>query len=299
MIRLSRQQRCYSFSAANAPVARVPAGATVIFETEDAGSRRITKPQDIHTYVARRDYTNPTTGPVFVEGARPGDTLAVTIERIELDDHGYTKLGPHAGILISQTQTPAVQIWRIAGDHGHYSIRWGDYALPARPMVGTIGVAPAGEPILNYAPGHHGGNLDVPAVAEGATIYLPVFVPGALFSLGDVHARQGDGEISGVALETRSVVTARLDLLADVQWERPWIETPEAWITIGISLDLRQAMEQSVGDMFALLNRTLGLPSHDALMLLGVAGDLRAGQTMLDPTTPATVYLRLPKPATI
>ncbi len=296
MIRLSRQQLCYSFSAANPPAARVPSGSTLIFETEDAGSHRITRPADILTYVRRPDYTNPATGPVFIEGAQPGDTLAVSIQSIELDTQGYTKLSPGAGILIERAQAPAVQIWQVAGSPGAYSIRWENYELPARPMIGTIGVAPAGEPILNFAPGRHGGNLDIPAITEGATIYLPVQIPGGLLALGDVHARQGNGEISGVALEIRSTVTAQVDLLRGVQWERPWIETGDAWITIGIHHDLSVAMQQAAGDMFDLLKRQLDLPAHDALMLLGVAGDMRPGQSMLDPATPATVYLRLPKP---
>jgi len=295
VLRIPRDQRTYRFSAGNPPAARCQPGETVIFETEDAGSRRIVKAVDIATYVPRHDYTNPATGPLYIEGAQPGDALAVHIERIELDSQGYTKISPGAGLLIGQVRAPAAQIWRVDGRPGDYHVSLGAYRVPAHPMIGTIGTAPAEGEIENYAPGPHGGNLDVPALGEGATIYLPVFVPGALLGIGDVHARQGDGEISGVALEIRSVVTVRIDVLPAAGLSRPWTETPDAWITIGIAGDAQAAMEQATDDMLRLLGQRLALAPADALMLLGVAGDMRPGQSMFDATTPMTFYLSVPK----
>jgi amidase len=297
MIHIPRTQRTYAFSRHHPPAARIAPGETVVFETEDAGSHRIVVEDDIRTYTPRHDYTNPATGPLYIEGAAAGDTLAVRIERIELDAQGYTKISPGAGLLIDEVSAPAAQIWRISGEHGAYAASWRGLSFAAQPMIGTIGVAPAGEPVENYAPGLHGGNLDVPAVAEGATVYLPVFVDGALLGLGDVHARQGDGEISGVALEIRSAVTARIDLLKGVSTEAPWIETDAEWITIGIAGEAKAGMEMATRQMLRLLGRRLDLAPHDALMLLGVAGDMRPGQCMFDPSTPMTFYLTLPRPA--
>ena len=296
MIRISREQRIYSFSPAHPPVATIQPGETVIFETEDAGSHRIVKPEDILTYVPRPDYTNPATGPVYVMGAEPGDALSVHIDRIELDKQGYTKISPGAGLLIHEVMAPAVQIWRIMGEPGNYWISWNEYMLPARPMIGTIGTAPASESAYNYFPGPHGGNLDVPAITEGVTVYLPVHVAGAFLALGDVHARQGDGEISGVALEARAIVTTRVELLKEVRWERPWIESPDAWITVGEAPSAQEAMEMATRDMMRLLKERLSMPAHDALMLLGVAGDMRPGQSIFAPMLHVTYYLTLPKP---
>jgi amidase len=296
MIRILREHRTYSFSSKHRPASVADPGDTVIFETEDAGSHRITHSEDIWTYVSRRDYTNPATGPLYVNSARPGDALAVHIERIELDDQGYTKLSSGSGLLIAEVTTPAVQIWQIDGAPGCYRASWGPYTLPCRPMVGTIGTALANRDFDNFTPGPHGGNLDIPLLGEGATVYLPVHVPGGLLGLGDVHALQGDGEISGVALETRGAVTVRVDLLRDEGRKHPWIETTDSWITVGQDLDGRMAMEAAARDMVLLLGRKLMLSPQDALMLMGVTGHMRPGQAIFADDCPVTFYMSLPKP---
>lgn len=297
MLHLGRDYLLYNFSPDNEPAIWVDPGATIQLETEDAGSGQIRRPEDVHTYVSRPDYTNPTTGPIYVNDALPGDTLSVEIIDIQPSETGYTRLSPTAGLLRGEVPSPAAQIWHVWRQEGTWWAQWQELRLPVRPMVGTIGTAPAAGLIQNNLPGPHGGNMDVPALAEGATLYLPVRVPGALLAMGDVHANQGDGEISNVALEVQARVTIRVDLLRGCVWPRPWAETPVAWITIADAPEPREAMELATRDMLALLGERLSLSPSDSLMYLSLAGDMRPGQSSFSPGVNVTFYLSAPKPA--
>jgi amidase len=149
--------------------------------------------------------------------------------------------------------------------------------LPLRPMVGCLGTAPAGEAPYAGDPGRHGGNLDHTIVAAGSRVYLPVALDGGYLFVGDVHATQGDGELSGVGLEIAAEVTLRVDT-APVELAWPWVETPDRIAVLVSASEFADARREAVDAMLALVERRLGLAPADGLALISVAGDLRVGQ---------------------
>jgi amidase len=164
--------------------------------------------------------------------------------------------------------------------------------LPIRPVIGTIGVAPATGAVGNLYPGPHGGNLDVNDVTTGATVYLPVFVPGALFSLGDGKAVMGDGETNGVGIEVSMQVTVKLKLLKGQMIERPRLENGRYVMTIASAKSLEEASKTAVKDMLELLIQKTNLTREDAYALLGAIADVRIAN-LVDPDV--TVRVAIPK----
>jgi amidase len=145
-------------------------------------------------------------------------------------------------------------------------------------MVGVIGVAPAGEPQHTFYPGPHGGNLDINAVRTGSTVYLPVFVEGGLLCLGDIHAGMGDGELNGGGIDITADVTVTVRVIRNLGWERPVIETDDAWCTCASASTLADAIRQATLDMTDLIARCLNMSREEAFILIGAAGDARIGQ---------------------
>jgi amidase len=208
----------YVFSRYVDPIARVAPGETVAIHTEDAFESRITRTEDRPSEILG-PYLNPQTGPIYVEGAEPGDTLAVEILSIEpTRDWAVSAFIPYFGGLTSTKFTRLLQdpiperVWLYRLEDG---VLDGGPRLrfPWRPFMGTIGTAPELEAVSALTPLDHGGNMDVPDVKPGNTVYLPVRAPGALFFTGDCHAGQGDGELCGVALEITARVTVRFGLI--------------------------------------------------------------------------------------
>src|SRR5689334_16271627 len=198
MRRITRDQITYRFAPDVAPVAEIEPGETALLETLDAASGRLQRAEDIARFTRERDpiRVNPATGPLAVRGARPGDELRVEILEIALAPQGYTRFAPGAGVMRDELSEPRAMIVRVEGgtlvcDNG--------VRFPARPMVGVIGTCPADGEYPTAKPGPHGGNLDFNRMRVGAIAHLPVFVPGALFALGDLHASMGDGEVTGTA----------------------------------------------------------------------------------------------------
>ena len=192
------------------PVATVKPGETFTVETADAFENKIDSPKADITKLIRLPYVNPLTGPIYVEGAEKGDTLAVTIDSIEVvRDYGVSALIPEFGGLCSTVFTrtlnpplpPRVMLHPIQDDEITFSEHLDILSIPCEPFYGTIGTAPELEAISSLAPGFHGGNMDAADVCPGNTVFLPVQVPGALLYVGDGHAAQGDAEVCGVAVE--------------------------------------------------------------------------------------------------
>lgn len=290
MLRIHRDQLTYEFSATTPPVASIDPGERVVFETYDASTGRIRRPEDLAAYLKVRDprKVNPAAGPIFVRGAQPGDELAVTIERIELTDQGYVRAAPH-GVVDGIEAPTAVIVPQIAGQlHLPGGIR-----LPARPMVGVIGTAPAAGVVYTAVPGPQGSNLDCNAIHVGACVHLPVQVPGALLALGDVHAAMGDGEVSGTGVEINAEVTATVDLLQGQLHARPWIETPDGFVSTGSAPTLEAAVRIAVDGLICLIQERRPVSRVEAYMLVSAHGDVRIGQSCggLD----ATVYASFPR----
>ncbi|KAI0350746.1 Formamidase [Trametes cingulata] len=277
------------------PVLRVASGDTITFDCLDASNGQITPTStsaSLATLVfAQLDQVN---GPVFVEGATPGDTLQVDVLDVRTAKWGWSALIPGFGLLADEYPNPVVKIWALHinetddGENGEYGYAWFDeekgIRIPLRPFAGEMGVAPGkpGAP-STIPPYATGGNVDTRHLSKGTTLYLPVEVEGALFSIGDGHAAQGDGEVCGTAIETPMNVTVRLTVLKD----KSYVKTPhfvahsphgrdeEFYCTTGVDSDIREATRSAVRHMIEFLHAEKGLKREDAYILCSVAGDLR------------------------
>jgi amidase len=280
MLRLSKKTATYTFGPDNPPAIRVAPSTTILFETEDALNGQIRS--DL-------DHVNAATGPVYVEGAWPGDTLVAEILDIQVARQGCALIIPGFGFLQKEIPGPYTKVFSVEEDG---CVRYGDrIRLPLRPMIGTIGVAPQ-EPISTLSSGAHGGNLDTTDIKAGCQVYLPVLVEGALFGVGDVHAAMGDGEVCGTGIECGAEVTIHLDLWRGFRIERPRIENPREIMTVASALGLEEAIRLALLDMVQWLQQGQGLSAEEAYVLISMAGDVRIGQ-IVDPAV--TVRVAVPK----
>jgi amidase len=277
--RLTRDVVSYSYNALAPPRAAVPDGATVVFETHDARAGALLHhlpgtPFELPLPIPGRG--NPLTGPLHVEGAAPGDALAVRVEQISLDPAGWCGGHAHVGPL------PPGRIPRPLGRvcvTGDRTVHFAEgITLPAAPMIGCIGTAPDSEPPLSGLPGRYGGNMDHKVIGPGATVHLPVYVPGGLLYVGDVHACQGDGELSGVGLETGAEVTLTVSVRRGGGLRWPWVRFADRVAVMTAAMDFAEARREAVAEMLSALEDQLGLEPADGLALISVAGDLRIGQ---------------------
>ena len=291
MIRLRRDQIVYAFDKRHPPAATIDPGAELWFETWDARTGIIQRETDTYERPHPKG-PNPATGPVFVRGAEPGDALAVTILEIRLDRRGHTGVRPGKGLLPHLSHRHRVRLLDIVDGEVVFNDR---IRFPVRPMVGVIGTAPAGEAVATLHPGPHGGNMDHTDVRVGASVHLPVFVPGGLCGLGDVHASMGDGEITITALEIPAEVRVRIDLIKGEGIRRPWIELPDAWITTGDGPGIGDAIRVAADEMAGFLMRRLELSAEDAYMLLSIRADMRVGQCAEPAMIAATARVVMPK----
>jgi len=237
---------------------------------------------------------HPLTGPIYVDGAEPSDTLEVRILSIEfLHNFGVNTFTPVSGMLPDDFPYEGVKLLRWAPGSDHIDFAPG-IVLPMAPFFGSIGVAPpplVGR-ISSRPPGWHGGNLDNKDLIAGSSLYLPVHVAGALLSVGDGHARQGDGEVTGTAVETSLRGTFELVVHKGERLRWPRAETPTAYISMGLNEDLDEAARLAVQEMIDFLVTRRHLSREDAYILCAVAGDLHVTQAV-DATK--GVHMSLPK----
>ena len=188
---------------------------------------------------------------------------------------GILRFTPGSGILADAAESPAIIIVDV---EGNTLVLDNGIRLPARPMVGVVGTALPDRVVFTADPDINGSNMDCNSIKEGTVVHLPVWVPGAQFGLGDVHAAMGDAESSGGAIEISSDVTVQIDVVKNAGWQKVWWETDESWITYGHGETLEIATRESVADMSALLSRELHVPYHEGFMLISAYGDVRIGQ---------------------
>jgi amidase len=288
MIRLGKEKATYDFGPDNSPALYVDPGTTILFETLDALDDQIHSDEDSANKIDL-DHVNSATGPVYVNGAKPGDTLVANILEIKPWDWGAALIIPGFGFLQDLYPGPYTKVFKF--DPSGW-ISYGEkLRLPLKPMIGTIGVAPK-EAITTLSSGAHGGNLDTTDIKAGSKVYLPVFVEGALFGVGDVHATMGDGEVCGTGVECGAEVTVRLELLKGYSIPRPRIETSEEIMTLASAEGLDLAIKTALLDMVDWLHAEKGLSHEEAYVLASIAGDVRIGQ-IVDPAV--TVRVALPK----
>ena len=291
MLRISRDRIVYSLDKAHAPVATVDPGVELIFETWDARTGSIRSERDLLDKPHPAG-PNPATGPVLVRGAEPGDSLVVHILDIALASRGYTGTRPGKGVLGHLITEYRTKLFAIQDGMVIFNDR---IRFPVRPMVGVLGTAPVGDGAATLHPGPHGGNMDHNDVRVGAQVHLPVFVPGALLCLGDVHASMGDGEISITALEIVGEVRVRVDLLKGETLRRPRIEFPDCWITTGDGAGIAEAIRVAAEEMARWLMRRLALSADEAYMLLSIRGDVRVSQCAEPTMVAATARMIMPR----
>jgi len=295
------------YDPAVAPVLHVASGDRVRVETMVAGGLqrlRLAGASDaeipdslkrVEERVSQRGPgAHPLTGPIYVDGAEPGDTLEVHIVSIEfLHNFGVNAFTPVSGMLPDDFPYAGVKLLRWAPGSDHIDFAPG-IVLPIAPFFGSIGVAPPAliGRISSRPPGWHGGNIDNKDLVAGSTLYLPVHVAGALLSIGDGHAGQGDGEVTGTAIETslRGMFELRVHKGERLKWPRA--ETPTAYISMGLNEDLDEAARLAVREMIDFLVAQRHLSRDDAYMLCSVAGNLHVTQAV-DATK--GVHMSLPK----
>jgi acetamidase/formamidase len=221
------------------------------------------------------------TGPIAITGAEPGDVLEVRILEAALrQDWGWTRIRPLSGALPEDFPEARLMHTTLDAARGVGRLPWGT-ELPLRPFFGVMGVAPpaAWRRLSSVQPRAHGGNLDNKELVAGTTLYLPVWHEGALFSVGDGHAVQGDGEVCVSAIETALTSTFEFHLRRDLGFLRfPQAETSDAYITMAADADLDDAAKDALRDMIALIQRRTNLDATEAYMLCSLAADLRVTQ---------------------
>jgi acetamidase/formamidase len=292
--RITRElARKYAFNWQDQPLLRVRPGESFEIETYDASTGYFKTPEDKAIPGKRPGFdrtpptANPIGGPVFVEGAERGDTLVVSLESVTVDDYSWVAIGPRRGPLGESTRWPELsadyttKIFKhTPGPSGttrdgtlHFSdkIKW-----PITPFVGTLGVCPDREVVTSLdGQGPWGGNLDIRDCAPGNRISLPVYHPGALFYLGDVHASQGDTEFTGTAAETKATVRVKLEVVK--QKRTPWmrIEKPDSIVSVFADKPLEVAVETATFNLMDWLITEYNFTPTDAYCLVSTCPDFR------------------------
>lgn len=287
-MKLTTETVVYDFCKDNKPVAEVIVPATIEVATKDCFSNQIREPGDAPDAIDFDD-TNPVTGPIYIHGAEPGDTLKVYIEKIELDAKGTVCVIEGQGAVGHKVSGSHSKIVPIKDGFAEFS---SDIKIPIKPMIGVIGVAPAEGSVNSGTPGAHGGNMDNIMVCEGATLYLPVAVEGALLALGDVHAVMGDGEIGVTGLEIPANVTLAVDVIKGNAPEYPMLENEEVFSVIVSKETVDEAADVSAALMVDFLTTKIDLSKEEIIMLMSLVGNVEICQ-IVDPLK--TVRFVFPK----
>ncbi len=284
MIQIPASQIIFDFSKDNTPVATAKSGDTVIFNTCDcygnaAPGCKLPLP---------KNGNNPTTGPLLIQDAVPGDTLQVEILDIEVASEGLMRSGPGKGVVGHRFSKEFVKRIPIQEEMAIFDEK---LQLPIDPMIGVIGTTSAGAAIPAVTPDSHGGNMDCKEIKKGTTLFLPVFVEGALLAMGDLHAVMGDGEIVICGLEVPGRVTVRVTVKKDQTITQPLLQTEKYWMNIVSAPTLDEAAKLATEHMHDFLISHTELDAETAGMLLSLVGDLRICQ-IVDPQM--TVRMEFP-----
>jgi len=280
----------YTIGPYSEPVLTVEPGDRIVVETRDAFEGAIRTERDKPSRRLRMPFVNPQNGPIMIEGAEPGDAIAVHIERMRPrgeDPHGTCCMIPQFGALTGTALTatlnpPLPEITRKVPVN-EKEVRWSArVVLPYAPHIGTLSTSPEIDSINSLTPGSHGGNMDLPDMGPGSITYLPVRSPGARLFIGDAHACQGDGEVCGTAVEYASETTIRVDLIKNWTLEWPRLEREDFIMAIGSARPLEDATRIAYRDLILWLEAEYGFGRWDAYMMLSQCGRVRLGN-FVDP----------------
>ncbi|MGN9837931.1 acetamidase/formamidase family protein [Nonomuraea sp. H19] len=303
--RPSPEELSYTFGG-RPPLGKVRPGTILELYTEDCFGGRVQSVDDLPSQVCEFPYLNPVTGPFHVEGAEPGDTLALHFVKITpARDWAVSTTFPHFGALTGTHTTATLQppleerVWRydIDLDKGVavYHARNSDFSveLPLDPMHGTVGVAPAAnEARMTITPDAHGGNMDTPELRAGVTVYLGVNVEGGMFAIGDGHGLQGHGEVCGTAVESAMNTVVAVELIKGVATPWPRLEDDRHLMSTGSARPLEDAYRISQHDLVTWTSELTGLDTLDAYQLVSQAGQAPVGNVC---DTNYTMVAKIPK----
>lgn len=289
----------HCFDNAIAPIETISSGDTRRFDILDASGGLITRDSEAEILTRLpHDLLNPVCGPLFIEDAKPGDVIEVELVDFEPGGWGWTGIIPGFGLLAEDFPDPWLKFSEYDSDSVYFD---DDIIIPFRPFAGTIGLAPAETGQHSIVPPRLcGGNMDIRDLVKGAKLYLPVQVAGGLFSIGDTHACQGDGEVCGSAVETRMAATATLRLHKGDSIPFPMFDTPvvasdsqnEGYIvTTGIGPDLMAGAKDAVRFMIDRLHKKAGMDEQWAYALCSIAGQLKISEIVDQPNWVVSFYM--------
>lgn len=290
---LTQDQTHNKFSKTIAPVLRVPSGAVIEAKTEEASDKQL----DINSTAAdvpnvKFDPIHPLTGPVYVQGAESGDVLAVTLHKIELGDWGWSGVFPGFGWLADEFTEPYLKTFKLSKDLK--SVPFTDrIRIPLKPFAGVMGVAPDTDELLSTIPPRaNGGNMDDPNLVEGTKVYFPVFVEGALFSIGDTHAAQGLGEVCGTAIEAPMRIVYEVEVIkGGREIKEPQYETDDYYAVTAFATTIDEAAKKATRYMIDYLVSEHSLDRTEAYVLCSLAGDLKIAEVVDVPHVLVTMHM--------
>ncbi|CAB5240683.1 unannotated protein [freshwater metagenome] len=291
-VKISKDQHIWAFSADMQPVVTVDPGTVIEIETWDCFTGQVQTEADT---IAALDLSrvNSATGPIEVRGAEPGDSLSVTFIDIRPGEQGAGMVIPEWGQIVEKCEAPATRIFKVKDGIITMNEK---VSFPTRPMFGVVGVAPASGEVPTFLADRHGGNMDDRQNGIGATLHMPVFQPGGMLAIGDMHASMGDGEISGTGVEIGGTAIIKVDLIKGKTGTWPITETADSWFTHGThATSLDDALKFAVEEAAKLLVDEWGFTMEDAFIFLSVAGDLGIAQYCHPSPGSVIARMRVPK----
>lgn len=280
------------FSSAIPYQLRIPDGSVVEAFTLEATGGQLNINSTMEDFgKVDMDKVHTLTGPIYVEGAEAGDVLAVEILDLEPGNWGWTGMGPDFGFLAGEWETHGFKTFAL--DKENNLVNFSEkISIPLKPFLGVIGVAPPTEEMLvTFPPRSNGGNMDDPNMVKGTTVYLPVFVEGALLSVGDSHAVQGLGEVVGTAVECDMRALLRISVIKDRKIAEPQYETDAYYATTAYGTTIDEAAKKATKYMITHISNTYGMSEGDAYMLCSLIGDLKIAEVVDMPHMLVTMHI--------
>ncbi len=262
----------YKFSKDNPVFCNADPNELLLFKTLDCFSNTIRTEKDL---VFNLDYTvaNPAAGPVYINGAEPGDVLVVDILDIQVAEEGVICTCPNCGPLCDDMDD-RTKVIKVRDGVAQFN----EVKFPINPMIGVIGTAPDGEDVPDGFPGNHGGNMDSKVITKGARVYLPVRVPGGLLQMGDIHATMGDGELCGTGIEIAGEILVKTSLIKDFPLNWPVTETADKWYVNACAHEYPEALKLASQELQRLMVDAYGWDKTDAYLYMSVQSDVEINQ---------------------
>lgn len=290
---LSADQTHSYWSSTIEPLIRVESGSVIEVNTEEASDKQLNPESTVEDIKNLSfDPIHPLTGPVYVEDAEPGDILKVKLHKIELGSWGWTGIIPGFGFLADEFDEPWIKTFEF-DENSNTAAFSDDISIPLEPFPGVMGVAPDTEEELSTVPPRaNGGNMDDPHMTEGSTVYFPVQVEGALFSIGDAHAAQGLGEVCGTAIEAPMRIVYEVEVIkGGREIQEPQYETDDYYAVTGYGETIDEAAKKATRYMIDYLETEHGMDRNDAYALTSLAGDLKIAEVVDVPHMLVTMHM--------